>query len=247
MAFIQASFFSSVLIKQVALYAIVPEGKPGPFPVLYLLHGLSDDHTIWHRRTRIEWYVRDLPLIVVMPDGFRSFYTDHSGGPAFGRYMLEDVIGFSERTFPALKDRAGRCIGGLSMGGYGAMRLALENPGIFVSANSHSGSGYPWKRDDPEFKRMFGTGAEGSAHDLEALAGKLKRCRKPAPQILMDCGTEDFLLQENRGIHAGFEKLKLPHEYREFPGAHDWDYWDLHIQEALKFHCQALGIGDGKR
>jgi len=101
MAFIQASFYSPVLIKHVAMNLLVPEGRRGPFPVFYLLHGLSDDSSVWQRFTRIEAYVRELPLIVAMPDGFRGFYTDNDAGPAYGRYILEDVIGFVERTFPA--------------------------------------------------------------------------------------------------------------------------------------------------
>ena len=140
MAFIHASFFSPILAKEVGLHALVPERARRPLPVFYLLHGLSDDYSIWHRRTRIEWYVRNLPLIVVMPDGFRGFYTDWNAGPAYARYMLEDVVGFVEKTLPAIRRRSGRCIGGLSMGGYGSLRLALARPDLFVSATSHSGA-----------------------------------------------------------------------------------------------------------
>src|SRR5688572_9323708 len=77
MALIEASFFSPVIQKQVQLKAIVPDAGTGPFPVFYLLHGYSDDHSIWLRRTRIEMYVREMPLIVVMPDGLNGFNTDH--------------------------------------------------------------------------------------------------------------------------------------------------------------------------
>ena len=242
MALIDARFYSKTLNKHVGLFAIIPEVCPGPFPVFYLLHGLSDDYSTWQRRTRIEHYVRDLPLIVVMPDGFRDFYTDHHDGPASGRYLMEDVIGFSEHTFPAVGTRSGRCIGGLSMGGYGSLRLALAYPEMFVSANSHSGAGFPWKRPDPERQRIFGPAPEGSAHDLLALASNLKKSAEPIPELLIDCGTEDFLIEDNRAIHAHFDQIELAHEYHEFPGAHDWDYWDLHIRDALEFHCRALGI-----
>src|SRR5438045_2826240 len=140
MAFVHASFFSPVLNKCSQMNVILPEKGNGPFPVYYLLHGLSDDYTIWHRRTSIERYVSELPLIVVMPAGYRGFYTDAEQGPAYGRYMIEDVIGFVERTFPASSKRSARCVGGLSMGGYGALRLGLAHPNMFVSANSHSGA-----------------------------------------------------------------------------------------------------------
>src|SRR6185295_3569325 len=127
-------FYSAVLNKQVAMNVLYPDVGKAPFPVFYLLHGFSDDYSMWMRRTRIEMFVSKLPLIVAMPDGFHGFYTDNEEGFAYGKYMLQDVIGFVERTFRTRKDRAGRCVGGLSMGGYGSLRLALENPHLFVSA-----------------------------------------------------------------------------------------------------------------
>lgn len=251
MAFIHASFFSKVLAKEAGMNVIVPETGKGPYPVFYLLHGLSDDYTIWHRRTRIEWFVRDMPLIVVMPDGYRSFYTDNHRGAAYDRYMVEDVIGFAERTFPAIGKRSGRCIGGLSMGGFGSMRLALAHPDLFVSAHSHSGwsssftKPYPKERREM-FKDIFGPKPKGSAHDVYALAAKHKRARTQLPQLRIDCGHSDFLIENNRAFHAHLEKIGVPHEYAEFPGEHNWDYWEEHIVEALLFHARALGIHKGE-
>jgi len=247
MAFIQASFFSNVIQKQTSLYAIVPETGRGPFPVFYLLHGLSDDHTIWHRRTRIEEYVAKLPLIVIMPDGYRGWYTDNEEGPAYARYMMEDVIGFTERTFPAIRKRSGRCIGGLSMGGYGALRLGLGFPDQFVSVNSHSGAmGYPHKGGPfhhGDMARVFGKHSRGSEHDPYLLASRIVRKKTSPPKLLIDCGTEDVLIQMNREYTAFLKKIGYAHEYREFPGVHDWPYWDEHIPEALAFHAAALKIG----
>ncbi|MCW8129697.1 MAG: esterase family protein [Planctomycetota bacterium] len=246
MAFIHASFFSRVLAKESAMNVIVPENAKGPFPVFYLLHGLSDDYTIWHRRTRIEWYVRDLPIVVVMPDGYRGFYTDNHVGGAYGRYMIEDVVGFAEKTFPIVGKRSARCIGGLSMGGYGSLRLALDHPELFVSANSHSGAAWNFAKPLPPerrafFKELFGPKPKGSAHDLYHLAAKCKRAGK-LPKLKIDCGVDDFLIENNREFHAYLEKIKVAHEYHEFPGVHNWDYWDEHIREALVFHAKALGL-----
>src|SRR5579863_8718039 len=117
MALCEVYWQSSVLKQKLAMNVILPEQGEGPFQTLYLLHGLSDDHATWIRRTRIEWYVRDLPLIVVMPDGFRGWYTDNDKGPAYGRYIGEEVVEFVERHFPARRGRDARHIGGLSMGG----------------------------------------------------------------------------------------------------------------------------------
>jgi S-formylglutathione hydrolase FrmB len=94
-----------------------------------MLHGLSDDHTIWCRRTSIERYVRDLPVVAVMPDEGRGFYTDAIEGMAYERHILEDVIGFVERNLNVRTDREGRAIGGLSMGGLGIAHEYAEYPG----------------------------------------------------------------------------------------------------------------------
>jgi putative tributyrin esterase len=244
MAFCHVQWTSKTLSKAVGTYVILPEVGKGPYATFYLLHGLSDDYTIWQRRTRIEWYVRDLPLIVVMPDGFRSFYTDNEQGPAYAKYMGEELPAFIEKTFPAKRARAGRCIGGLSMGGYGALRVGLGYPDVFGSVNSHSGAVMHGaktftKAEQAEFKRIFGARPAGSSHDLLMLAKRAKRAGN-LPRLLIDCGTEDFLLADNREFHAKLAAMGVPHQYVEFPGVHNWDYWDIHIQEALAFHAKNL-------
>lgn len=248
MALCEVHWHSKVLKRKLAMKVILPEEGQGPFHTFYLLHGLSDDHTVWLRRTRIEWYVRELPLIVVMPEGGRGWYTDNEHGPAYGRYIGEEVVAFVERTFPSRPAREARHIGGLSMGGYGALRTALRYPEIFSSANSHSGAlvhgEMDWTLPDEhsdrrafrdEMLHVFGPRPAGSPHDLLALA-RSAQVAGILPRILLDCGTEDFLIEANRRFHAELENIHLPHEYREFPGAHEWDYWDRHIQDALAFH-----------
>lgn len=246
MAFIDFHFSSGVLGKQTVAYVITPDAGRGPFPVFYLLHGLSDDHTIWHRRTRIEHYVQGLPLIVVMPDGGRSFYTDAHQGHAFAKYFGQELPAKIEETFHAKTTGKARCIGGLSMGGYGAFRIGLGFPGRYTSVTSHSGAmqidRHRLNRGvGAEFDRIFGPYRAGSDHDLLALAKKAKRQGK-LPRLRIDCGTEDFLLDQNRDFHTSLQKAGVPHEYEEFPGDHNWDYWDAHVREVLAFHCKALGI-----
>lgn len=251
MAFSQVQWSSKVLGKQVGMNVILPDAGKPPFPVFYLLHGLSDDYTIWHRRTRIEWYVRDLPLVVVMPDGFRGFYTNNEEGPQYATYMAEELPAFVERHFAVLGERAGRCVGGLSMGGYGALRLALGYPDRYASATSHSGAlGFghgPVAESDfraTEFRRITGPQPAGSQHDLFQLARLAQRAGQ-VPALRVDCGVDDHLLAHNRAFTAHLKQLGVPHEYAEFPGNHNWDYWDLHVQEALAFHCRHLGLTTG--
>jgi putative tributyrin esterase len=247
-AFCELKYFSPALGRQTAANVILPQGEQaGPFPVFYLLHGLSDDHTIWQRRTSIERYVEGLPLIVVMPDGGRGFYCNAVEGFAYETALVQDLVGYVDRIFPTRAERAGRCVGGLSMGGYGAIRTALAHPDMFCSANSHSGAmGFArraFEGNDAwavEFRRIVSPNPAGGPNDLYALAEKIDRSLLPA--LRMDCGTEDFLIEENREYHAYLESLGVPHEYVEFPGAHDWSYWDIHVQEALAFHRKSLGI-----
>lgn len=255
MALCDVHWTSRVLDKKVGAYVILPDVGSPPFPVYYLLHGLSDDYTAWVRRSRIEWYVRELPLIVVMPDGYRGFYTDNHEGPAYAKYIGEELVTFVERHFPADPRREARCIGGLSMGGYGALRLALGYPDRYASANSHSGalmhgSMTAPRPDGPmgvtEFRHIFGPDPRGSDHDLLHLATRAA-AGEPArlPRLLIDCGTDDHLLDNNRAVRRELRRLGIPHEYREHPGAHTWDYWDCYVRDALDFHANVLGLPRG--
>jgi S-formylglutathione hydrolase FrmB len=239
--------------KMTSAMAILPEGKSGPFPVFYLLHGLSDNHTAWTRRSSIERYVQDLPMIVIMPNGERSFYSDAAGltNAAFETYIMRDLVGFVDSTFQTVSSREGRVIAGLSMGGYGAVKLALKFPDMFCAAVSHSGAlarasdliqddNSDWAR---EMRAVFGPSPQGSDNDVFALADRIDRAKLPALRI--DCGVDDFLIQHNRSFHAHLNALNIAHEYEEFPGAHDWSYWDTHVQETVAFFARELGIAIG--
>ena len=150
MAFLQVDFFSSALQVGVSVNVIMPESAAGAIgidsatrpdpPVLYLLHGLSDDHTIWMRRTSVERYAAALGLAVVMPAVGRSFYCDMMNGPAYWQYVSEELPAFVERTLKVGTGRSSRFVAGLSMGGYGAMKLALTYPDRFAAAASFSGA-----------------------------------------------------------------------------------------------------------
>jgi S-formylglutathione hydrolase FrmB len=212
--------------------------------VLYQLHGLSDNHTAWLRRTSIDRYVSNLPLIVVMPDGDRSFYCDAVEGAKFEQHIMKDVMGFVERFFPVRTDRKGRAIGGLSMGGYGAMKLALKYPEKFASVHAHSSAfnfGHSQIRADiPEWSRVLGGIGVGGKDDLYAIAEKLSPAK--APGVRFDCGAEDGLIDSNRQFSRHLRKLKIRHTYKEYPGEHNWAFWDEHVQEAIEFHKKHLAL-----
>ncbi len=235
---------NNVLEKMTSFVAIVPDDKPGPFPVLYLLHGLSDDHTAWTRRSNVERYVDGLPLIVVMPNGERSFYTDSQSNPkaAFETFLTRDLLGFVDRTFRTIPTREGRVLAGLSMGGYGAVKLALKHPDLFCAAVSHSGAvgfGRRTFEAGTEWAAIMGPNALGGPNDIFALAETLPPADLPALRI--DCGVDDFLIEENRALDAHLTTLGIPHEYEEHAGGHDWVYWNFHILDTLKFFGSVLG------
>ncbi|HEV2472674.1 MAG TPA: alpha/beta hydrolase family protein [Chthonomonadales bacterium] len=256
MAVCELKFYSDALQKATAATIILPEARhSGPFAVFYLLHGLSDDQTIWCRRTSIERYVENVPLMVVMPDGGRGFYCDAVDGLAWESALIRDLISYIDSRFHTNAGRNGRCIGGLSMGGYGAVKLALKFPDLFCSASSHSGAlawaHKPYHPDlEPrrrrEWERILGENPIGGSNDIFALAEKLPAAQRPALRI--DCGVDDFLIQDNRAFHAHLTTLGYDHQYLEAPGEHNWAYWDLHVQEAISFHLSHLrnlpGAGD---
>jgi len=245
MALVDLAYYSSALNKQTACRIILPDPSlPGPYEVMFLLHGYSDDHTIWGRRTNIERYVDGMPLAVVMPDGGHGFYTDAEEGYQYGKAIGEELPALIRAYFPVTTGKFS--ITGLSMGGYGAFRLALAYPQTFASAVSHSGAmAYGNKAEiwDPsrlrDYQRVVGVDPKGSKHDLFHLA-ELRHAEGTLPALRFDCGVDDFLIEDNRSYRAFLESKAIPHEYEEFPGEHNWEYWDEHVREALAFHAKHL-------
>ena len=249
MAFCTLQFDGASIGKKSSMNLIIPETK-GSWPVLVLLHGLSDDHTIWSRRTAIERYVEGTGLLVAMPDGHRSWYVNdpRPGGMAYEDHIIKDVLGFIDRTFPTVGTRDGRAIAGLSMGGYGATMLALKHPNRFSVACGHSsavGLVHARQTSDPRWKDLL-LALPKEDYDVFTLAGKVKAGRRKVA-LRLDCGVDDFLLEGNRAFHAHLTKIGLPHVYEEYPGAHTWDYWDEHIQQSLAFIRANLPCLQAKR
>lgn len=210
--------FHSDALDRVATYtALVPQSGTPPFAVLYQLHGKSDDHRAWLYKSNLLRHVEGLPLIVVLPSGENSDWVD-----AWERLVVDDLAAHVARTFPA---RAGRAaIGGLSMGGYGAIRLGLKHPARFASIFAHS-------------SRL---GERGDDYDVEWLAARVERGTMPA--LAFDCGVDDHLIADSRRFHARLDALGLPHQYREHDGAHTWAYWDEHVKDALAWHQRELQL-----
>jgi len=237
MALLHVNFDGASIGKRTEMNVLIPDGRRGPLPVLYLLHGLSDAYADWQRKSRIEWYVRDLPLIVAMPDGARSWYLNTPLHGDYEDHIVRDVIGFVDRTFQTIRARRGRAIAGLSMGGYGAVQLGMKHPGKFTCICAHSGAFLlEAGRPEPPFAEMMPYFRKRANQPGALAKGLLKRRTRPA--LRMDCGREDFLIENNRRFHAHLKRLGYAHEYEEFDGAHDWDYWDAHVRDTLRFVMQ---------
>lgn len=248
MALINIKFASVALGMQTSMNVIVPQRntdgeigienntKDGSYKTLYLLHGLSDDNTIWLRRTSIERYAAKYGIAVVMPDGARSFYTDMRHGGKYYTFISQEVPAVA-REFLHLSDkREDNAIAGLSMGGYGALKTALKNPDKFCAAAGLSSVAdvRRFVEKAPEINEsVFGDRAPDS-EDLFYLA---ESCNASPlkPRIYMGEGKQDFLYKDNIKLKDKFESLDYDFTYRESDGVHNWDFWDEYIQYVLKW------------
>jgi len=251
MALIECRFYSEVLELSCTMNVILPQPtlqastRQAPcYPTLYLLHGRSDDHAAWCRQTSIERYVQKRNLAVVMPAVDHSFYTDMQSGPRYWQFISEELPRLARGFFPLSVERADNFVAGLSMGGYGAFKLALRQPERFAAAVSLSGALDMRQRtlDDAqrhtgEMRYIFGSvdSMAANGNDLFELANDLVAQGLECPALLQRCGSEDFLLPDNERFAQHARQLGLPLDYATGPGDHDWDYWDTQIQYVLNW------------
>ena len=257
MAFLDFHFFSDALGVSCAAHVIIPQatisqiGMVGgarreSYPTLYLLHGLSDDHTIWMRRTSLERYAAAKNIAVVMPAVGRSFYQDMASGPRYWTFISQELPSICEQFFPLSTAREDRFAAGLSMGGYGALRLGLARPDRYAAVASLSGAldlsrrlrevGRPDSLiSKTEYLSIFGPELKAGDADLWPLAEKVARSGGPRPKLFLSCGTEDPLLAESRAFRDHLASVSLPATYEEGPGIHDWACWDAGIQRVLEW------------
>jgi putative tributyrin esterase len=245
MALLHCQFHSEALQIAASMDVILPQAAcmegSGPLPVLYLLHGLSDDHTIWQRRTSIERYVDLLRLAVVMPAVNRSFYADMAHGARYWAFISQEVPAVAQAFFPISSERSDCFVAGLSMGGFGAFKLALNLPNRFAAAASLSGALDMVSRADSteatrEQEDCFGDPRQlvGSENDLLHVASALTHV-KQVPRLYQWCGREDFLYGDNIRFRDHVRKLGLDLTYEEGPGGHEWACWDQQIQRVLQW------------
>jgi S-formylglutathione hydrolase FrmB len=238
------SIYSDAMHKNIKTVVIRPSSyseNGERLPVVYLLHGAFGSYSNWVTRVP---HVKDLAdrykMIVVCPDGgFTSWYFDSPVDPNFQyeTFVGVEVPKYIDAHYNTIADRKGRAITGLSMGGHGGIFLGFRHADLYSACGSTSGAlhvsvitrGY-----DVE-KRLGDTTANKKFWTEWSALNVVEHYPKDSVAITMDCGTEDMVLPMNRAMHEKMLRLKIPHDYTERPGKHDWAYWNISIDYQMLF------------
>jgi len=253
---------STILSKNVNYTIYVPadyDQSQRTYPVVYLLHGYTDDNTAWLQYGEVNRYADKAiadgtipPMIIVMPDADSSFYINsYDGKEKYEDFFIKEFIPAIEKTWRIKGQKRFRAVAGLSMGGYGTLIYALKYPELFAAAAPLSAAvfaddditTFPENSWDKTFAQLYGRGLKGKDRLSKAWydnsipklvetksADELKKVR-----YWIDCGDDDFLIKGNCNLHIMLIEKKIPHEFRVRDGVHDWKYWRTGITDALKF------------
>ena len=235
------------------------KAKKQSFPVLYLLHGGSGSFRDWLTKTPDKTLLHRLAdqynIIIVTPDGDpTSYYFDSPlvKNSQFETFIASEMIDKIDNSYRTVRDKKGRVIAGLSMGGHGAMYIASRHPDLYAAAGSMSGvmniNTATWKvpadfakSRSANFANLLGPAKEGDApypgYTMVTLTDQLKANNLP---LILDVGVDDFLIETNRELHRRLVENKTPHDYTERPGAHTWDYWENSLPYHLLFFHKIL-------
>lgn len=247
MALFQGTLYAESLGMNTAVTIAYPgerklKGLSGELPVLYLFHGLSDNDTSWVRRTDVEFCAEDAGIVLVMPEVQRSFYADMAYGLRYFTYVADELPAFCREMLHISARREDTFAAGLSMGGYGALRVALSRPDRFAAAASFSGAvdaASRVKEHQPEFFAITGSAGIRPEDDLFRLAAQVPGAQRP--RIYMSCGLQDFLLEDNRKFSAYLDDLGWEHTFETWEGGHEWPFWNESVRKALRFFLPQSG------
>ena len=247
MIYLQMSLHSKTLRKNVQLNVLLPQNTNGEeYKTLWLLHGNTDDHTAWMRFSSIERYAQNAGVAVVMPNADRSWYSDTVYGAKYMTFISQELPAILRSHFKGMSEkREDNIIGGLSMGGYGAAKIALLHPENYGACISLSGAFDITRKNRPvdinEWRSIFGFEMEktdelcGGEHDLFAIAERFSASGAKAPKTYIWCGTDDRLIEINNKFHEHLNTLGIAHRYEYSEGDHSWKWWDMHIEDGLNY------------
>ena len=258
---------SAILNKNVAYTIYLPADystSERSYPVVYLLHGYTDDNTGWLQFGEINRYADKAisegtipPMIIVMPNGDSSWYINsYDGKEKYEDFFIKEFMPTVEKKFRIKNEKTFRGIAGLSMGGYGTLIYAMKYPELFAAAaplsaavfDDNAISTMADKNYEQTFGQLFGRGLKGkerlnAAWDNNSILKMAEA--KPVNELnkvryWIDCGDDDFLTKGNCLLHIVFSEKKIPHEFRVRNGAHNWTYWRTGIIDALEFIGQSF-------
>lgn len=217
------------------------------YPLLVMLHGAGGGHRDWPTHTRIRRQIARYPLICVFPEGDNGWYTNaFEGGARYEDDLIQNLLPTIQQTLPVEMPGRQWGISGLSMGGYGALKIALKYPHLFSVAASHSGA--LEKTRTPETHPVFGDperDAEFRLHEDLIWLAEQALCRLPweRPRLHLDCGLQDVLIAGNRRFSDHLTFLGYHHTYAEMPGYHTWPYWNRAFRTLLPTIATELRAG----
>ncbi|HKR43518.1 MAG TPA: alpha/beta hydrolase family protein [Paraburkholderia sp.] len=215
------------------------------FPVIYVLHGSGGSYADWTSNTHIGKLADRYHVVLVMPDGgHESWYIDSpfDRNSRYETYVGSEVVSFIDTHFRTIATREARAITGLSMGGFGALRIALDRQETFGAAGSISGAVDPRNcEDEPGIDHVFGDPARhASFWNSNAIVDSAQDFEHAHIALTIDCGVSDFFVQSNRTLHEKLVALGVPHDYAERPGGHTWSYWSNSIRYQVLFFATAF-------
>lgn len=258
---------SSLLGKDVKYSIYLPAGYDQTnrsYPVLYLLHGYSDDETGWTQFGEVQAIADksiasgEAPsMIIVMPDAGVTWYLNsYDNKTRYEDFLVSELIPFIEANYRARPKKEFRAVAGLSMGGYGTLLLATKHPELFAAAAPLSGAVWtdqeimsmPDERWDGYMADLFGKNLKGKDRlNTHWYKNSILKIVETTPleklrtvRFYIDCGDDDFLIKGNMALHAAMIDKGLPHEFRVRDGGHSWSYWRTALPDVLKFAGQSF-------
>ncbi|WP_167273756.1 alpha/beta hydrolase [Dyadobacter arcticus] len=235
--------YSAVMKKTFKTVVIKPDNYASlsELPVVYLLHGHGGNYANWVKNAAGFQKAADFHnILIVCPDGgIGSWYWDSSVDPQsqYETYIAKELVAFVDSKYKTIKSPKGRGITGLSMGGHGALYLALRHQDIFGAAGSMSGGVdiRPFPNNWDMAKKLGKYADQPERWEQNTVINMLHLLTPNALAIIIDCGTDDFFIRVNENLHEQLMYRNIPHDYIVRPGAHNWNYWTNAVQYQLLF------------